>query len=61
MQKTYIGKKNLFVEYTKHFTCNVSKEDDFGYTYIGEWYNESLVKAEMAQIEGDFMCFFANR
>ena len=55
MQKTYIGKK-LFVEYTKHFICNVSKENDFGYTYIGEWYNESFVKAEIADIEGAFMC-----
>ena len=49
-------RKKLFVEYTKHFTCNASKEDDFGYTYIGGWYNESLVKAEIAEIEGAFMC-----
>ncbi|WZZ25922.1 hypothetical protein YC2023_009323 [Brassica napus] len=35
---------------------HVSEEDDFGYTYIGEWCNESLVKAEIAEIEDAFMC-----
>ena len=57
MQKTYIEKKKLFVDYTKDFTYNVSKEDDFGYTYIGEWYIEILVKAEFVEIEGD-LCVF---